>query len=398
MVGIDDSHRLHLIALINRERDVAYQRQPHLSHHEGRADLATNVPRSPSYAVDGGRTTRLRLGSPLSVMSHPPPSSSSYSYPFVASSSSSFSSTSYPVGDGQTAASASRGTRRRERIVEWMYQVVDRLGEYDRTEHSYHFPCICHAPRTMVSCIHRASDDGLVRAADFSRDIVSVSTFYLDKYLAMRNADDDEFFQLSAMASLYLAIKLHSSRKVSARAIASTGNGSFTTGHVEDMELSIIRALDWHLFPPTSISFIENLYPLVVSSSVPSSSSSDHGGGDDVVHGCPVEDSLEFSRFLAELSVCSYPCVSMRPSSIAIASMILGFEYFNVSHEKIGDILRNTIGGLDMNLDHDSIEVRECVILLRGMYALAMPTDLSWDEEKRRHLESTPHPICVRTL
>lgn len=235
---------------------------------------------------------------------------------------------------------------------------------------------------------------------------MSVSTFYLDKYIAEKGDVDevDEIFQLVAMTSLYLAIKLHSPRKVSARAIASTGNGSFTTWHIEEMELSIMGVLDWHLFPPTSMSFIENLHPLVVSSHRPPGD----GGCDDrnvFVHGedrgrgsCPIEDSLEFSRFLAELSVCSYSCASMRQSSIAIASMILGFEYFHMPDEMIGDALRDAIDGLDMDLDYDSIEVRKCVTLLRGMYALAMPADSSWDDEKIRQWEATTHPRCHRTL
>ena len=48
-------------------------------------------------------------------------------------------------------------------------------------------------------------------------------------------------FQLVAMASLYLAIKLHSPRKVSIRAIVSTGNGTVSVGRIEAMELSIMR-------------------------------------------------------------------------------------------------------------------------------------------------------------
>lgn len=56
--------------------------------------------------------------------------------------------------------------RWREKIIEWKYQVVDRF--------------------------------------DLSREIVSISTFYLDQYLAMHSVDD-ELFQLVAMSSIYLA-------------------------------------------------------------------------------------------------------------------------------------------------------------------------------------------------
>ena len=164
------------------------------------------------------------------------------------------------------------------------------------------------------------------------------------------------------MASLYLAIKLHGQKKVAIRAIASTGNGAVTVGHIEAMELSIMRCLDWHLFPPTSVSFIENLYPLIVSNP------RDDGWG-------PLDDSLEFSIFLAELSVCSYPCVSVHPpSSVAIAAILLGFEYFDIPDET-RDAFRRSVDCLAMSVDANSPEVEACCGLLRQVYALAMPAD-----------------------
>ncbi|KAL3811084.1 hypothetical protein ACHAXA_008061 [Cyclostephanos tholiformis] len=345
-----ECHRLHLIALIRRERDVAYRRHHYLSS-EWRTDLAwrehtgaeKTMPTSPSSAEEGPKTRR-RLGSPLSVMT--PPAS-----PF-----STRSSPSYIVGGGPEVVSETKCIRRRDRIVEWMYQVVDRL--------------------------------------DLNREIVGISTFYLDQYLSKEHVHDDEVFQLTAMASLYLAIKLHSPRKVSIRAIASTGNGAITIWHIEAMELSIMRRLDWHLFPPTSVAFIENFYPLIVSPP----QRDDYNVDDDVVviedrgsrswRGA-IEDSLEFSRFLAELSVCSYPCVVMCPSSIAIASILLSFEYFGVPVETRDKFL-SSVEGLAMSIDADSPEVEACVGLLRRMYALAMPSDSSWEDE-RRHQQSSAH-------
>jgi len=124
-----DFHRLHLKALIQRERDVAYQRQCYLSDgwraglpsREGGtmrgADAATNTTAMPSRSptsLDEAPTTRIPLGSPQTVMT--PPSTFSIYSP------------SYVVG-GAEAMSEKIGIRQRDRIIEWMYQVVDRLGE-----------------------------------------------------------------------------------------------------------------------------------------------------------------------------------------------------------------------------------------------------------------------------
>jgi hypothetical protein len=124
-----DCHRLHLMALIQRERDVAYQRQCYLSDgwraglpsREGGtmrgADAATKTTAMPSRSptsLDEAPTTRIPLGSPQTVMT--PPSTFSIYSP------------SYVVG-GAEAMSEKIGIRQRDRIIEWMYQVVDRLGE-----------------------------------------------------------------------------------------------------------------------------------------------------------------------------------------------------------------------------------------------------------------------------
>ena len=59
-----------------------------------------------------------------------------------------------------------------------------------------------------------------------------------------------QLFQLAAMASIYLAIKVHSKKKVSISSIASTGNGIITVDQIEAMEYSIMNdCLDWHINP-----------------------------------------------------------------------------------------------------------------------------------------------------
>jgi hypothetical protein len=184
-----------------------------------------------------------------------------------------------------------------------------------------------------------------------------------------------QLFQLVAMSSIYLAIKIHSPKKVTMRSIASTGNGLITVKHIEAMELSIIETLNWHLFPPTCVSFIENFYPLLSSStSSTTSTASDH----DLYHSSSYNndarliDSLEFSRFLAELSVCAYPFVSVKPSSIAIAAILYSMEYFGLP-DQLRHAFQSDVS--EASLDVNSPEVQACGKLLRRVYTLAMPQD-----------------------
>ncbi|KAL7536937.1 hypothetical protein ACHAXR_007492 [Thalassiosira sp. AJA248-18] len=216
--------------------------------------------------------------------------------------------------------------RWREKIIEWKYQVIDRF--------------------------------------DLDREIVSVSTFYLDQYLSLHYVDE-ELFQLVAMASIYLAIKIHSPKKVAILSIASTGNGLITVKHIEAMELAIMKGLNWHLFPPTSNAFIENFFPLI-------SRDCQMNGFNNMDH--KVADSLELARFLSELSVCAYPFVSVKPSSIAIAAIWYSFEYFGLP-ESTRKAFQSLANGL--SLDVYAPEVQACGKLLRRVYQLAVPNDLS---------------------
>jgi hypothetical protein len=198
----------------------------------------------------------------------------------------------------------------RERICEWKYEVVDRF--------------------------------------DIDREIVCYSTYYLDQYLSHCYVDE-ELFQLAAITCIYLAIKLHSPKKVGIQCIASMGRGIILPDHIAAMELSIMQTLDWHLHPPTPLSFIENSFPLI---------SDNH-------------QAYELSRFLSELSVCAYPFVCIKPSSVAIAATLIAIDHFQLGNETLEsyhELLK------EIHLDiFASSDVSRCCKLLRHLYHLAVP-------------------------
>ncbi|KAL7473065.1 hypothetical protein ACHAXS_013446 [Conticribra weissflogii] len=209
----------------------------------------------------------------------------------------------------------------REKICEWQYQVVDRY--------------------------------------DLDREIVGISTFYLDRYLCMFFADED-LFQLLSMTCLYLAIKIHSPIKLSIGCMARLGRGFISVAHITEMEICVMQALGWYLYPPTPIAFLDNFFPII------SQDLGENNRSDFV-------DVYEFSRFLAELSVCAYPFVAAMPSSIAIAAILFSIEHFRLCEETI-DSFEKVTGTL--NLDIDSYEVVECKKLLRKVYKSAVSQDL----------------------
>ena len=90
----------------------------------------------------------------------------------------------------------------RERICEWSYQVID------------HF--------------------------DFSREVVSISTHYLDRVLAKTHVNK-KLFQLVAMTSLYLAIKIYEPGTLNMSSMIELSRGYFSPIQMAEMEMAILR-------------------------------------------------------------------------------------------------------------------------------------------------------------
>lgn len=90
----------------------------------------------------------------------------------------------------------------REKICEWAYQVID------------HF--------------------------DFNREVVAVSLSYLDRFLCVRHVNK-KVFQLAAMTSLYMAIKLYEPSSLRMASFIELSRGYFTVQHIIGMEETILR-------------------------------------------------------------------------------------------------------------------------------------------------------------
>lgn len=178
------------------------------------------------------------------------------------------------------------------------------------------------------------------------------------------------------MTALYLAAKIHSRHKVAMDAVAQAGNGLVEPRHIREMELSLLRCLGWRLHPPTPAAFLDNFLPLVARGREGGDRPGDDAGGS---RGGPpgttttttafrVERAFAFARFLVELSVGAYPFVPARPSSIAVAAVLLGSEGYDLP----GSARRAFGAALDgAGLDAGRDEVGACGRMLRRVYARA---------------------------
>lgn len=160
----------------------------------------------------------------------------------------------------------------RQRIVEWMFGVVDHCS--------------------------------------LRRDSVAVAAYYLDLCMERGVVESRQEFQLAAMTALQLAIKLYDSTVVKLDSMIKLGRGLFTEKDVIAMEAKILNALKWQVHPPTPICFLRQFLRLLPPAVAPLARY--------VV--------AEATRFIAEISVCLYKFIDCPSSVVAYAGMLIAIE------------------------------------------------------------------------
>jgi hypothetical protein len=178
------------------------------------------------------------------------------------------------------------------------------------------------------------------------RDSVLVATYYLDICVMKGVIKSREEFQLAAMTALQLAIKLYDSTMVKLDSMVKLGRGLFSEKDVIAMEERILRALDWHVHPPTPVCFLRQFLRLLPPS----------------VNSLTRYMIAEVTRFISEISVCLYRFVKYPPSIIAYAGMLIAMA--RVDEGSLPIWQRQQIFSVmasGANLKHTSPEVMEAV-------------------------------------
>lgn len=179
----------------------------------------------------------------------------------------------------------------RRKICEWSFEVVDHFG--------------------------------------FDREVVSIALNYLDRVVADTTSKTGasvprKEFQLAAVTTLYLAIKLHGEtdaregapRKLRINAFVELSRGLFSIETIETTERSILAALEWRVNPPTTVAFIASLLRLLPETFK-----------FHPVHGSVASPIFEMARYLTELSVCvSSFSFQFKSSEIAYAAILCSID------------------------------------------------------------------------
>lgn len=232
--------------------------------------------------------------------------------------------------DSSDTAFQSCPSELREEICEWFYRVVDHC--------------------------------------DIDRDQVGTAIFYFDKYLSLSKPMNERLIQLVAMTSLYLSVKLHSTKKISVSCIASLSK-EFRVDQIEKMEICIIKTLRWYLNPPTPFLYLTIASPLIVI--------------DDSAEKGLSTTAIELSCYLLEISVGDEYFMHMRPSCIAYAAVLAAMDVLAIPNTSF---LKHKL-----ECSQDTMEL--CVKRLRRIHSLAFSNT---EEVSREGLG--PSPTTVQEL
>lgn len=248
-----------------------------------------------------------------------------------------------------------------------------------------------------AECRRKMSDWCLkvVDYCDFDRETVSVAMTYLDRFLSSASPSSPaggacrprarsclvsrREYQLAAMTSLYLAVKLHEPLlTMDAEHVSDLSRGSYSAAEVVAMERDILAALRWRTSDPTPLGFLARFVSLLPTSC--------QGGGDDgeeedgndsdsssagaTSTSSAEEVLLEMGRTQTELAASEYSFVALNASTVAVAALLNAAEAagdFLLSPREAEALLGNVAEATGVDIWGD--EVEEVRSRLRGLLA-----------------------------
>jgi hypothetical protein len=177
----------------------------------------------------------------------------------------------------------------------------------------------------------------------FSRDTVEIAVSFVDRFLATPEGttarNDHSSYQLTCMAALYTAAKIHEPKATPPELVALSSNGAFTSQDIEAMEVKLLSALEWRVNPPTSRDFVHKLMSLIPS---------------DLLNKELRQTAVDFTFLQTQLAVVNYQFVTIRASIIAYSALMNSLQSIGLDDSilsEVGYILAESLS-IDCNGDN----------------------------------------------
>jgi len=153
----------------------------------------------------------------------------------------------------------------------------------------------------------------------FQRETVATAMSYLDRFMgtssprARRAMHDKKEFQLVAVTSIYVAVKLFETLAMNAAHLVEICCGCYTQEDIFEMEQEILKSLSWRLNGPSTRAYVNHVLALLELSTC---------GFDETV----LMPLFDFSAFQADIAVLDYDLSTHNPSTLAVAAIMNSME------------------------------------------------------------------------
>ena len=202
----------------------------------------------------------------------------------------------------------------RAKVCKWVFDIVDRLK------------------------LHR--ETAIVAISYLDRVCSSTS-----KRAAKARGDRNEY-QLVAVSSLFIAIKILELNILSADMLSYITKNMYTKDEITSCEEDILDTLQWKMFGPTSVQFADYIIALLP--------------GDMIKAKIQLRDES-----YRQLTTTDYGCVPLRRSSLALAAVLNSLEHM---HESIlsSDMRNRYLEEISMAFDIDKVQKSPLIKAIRG--------------------------------
>ena len=222
---------------------------------------------------------------------------------------------------------------------------------------------------------------------EFDRDTVVTALNFLDRFLETQQGQacltTPRHFKIAGMTCLYTAIKAHEPEAIEPELVVELSGNLCEAEDIEDMERTILAALQWRVNPPTALAFCRILLDSVVPSCLVSR--------EDCVA------LLDLAQVQTELAVSDPRLITTPPSTLALACIFNALESKHSAMETLDDLSQLFLVALDSS-DHlemdDVFDVQDILDDVIRAHNSSSSSSAAEDEDYDRVVaEATPEVV-----
>ena len=221
------------------------------------------------------------------------------------------------------------------------YQKCDYLAEVKFRVPLHHQASLMD--ETCRSCMVQWTNT-LADFCQYNRETADIAISCLDRFLCTPEGSltllSSEQYQLAAMTAFYTSAKIHERQAIEPASIARLSRGTHTKESIEQMELYLLRVLQWRVHPPTAMRFAMCFLDLIPFEII------------DEQHRIPIMDRV---RYQLNVALSEYRLSLQRSSHLGLAVLMNAFDDQRLLDEATLYQIQTRIGSLLPSYHQDTI-------------------------------------------